>query len=177
MARNSKKIDLSPLPLSDMNDDLLLTLQGGVFSLDGSEAIVTTLSVDLTAYLDVHSQTEKPTAKTVSGEDPSRTSSSSSKRRRSMRTFAGIVAGDLSEAAMDAAEKLGIDVAKRLKELGAGPILKAAKDEVEKGREESERIKRQALEKDALQEARRREEEAVAGGGDAEVTKNVSTNS
>ena len=94
-----------------------------------------------------------------------------------MRTFAGIVAGDLSEAAMDAAEKLGIDVAKRLKELGAGPILKAAKDEVEKGREESERIKQQALEKDALQEARRREEEAVAGGGDAEVTKNVSTNS
>ena len=111
-----------------------------------------------------------------------------------MRTFAGIVAGDLSEAAMDAAEKLGVDVAKRLKELGAGPILKAAKDEVEKGREESERRKREALEKDAAEKAReeresegrkrealekekRKEEEAVMGGGDAQVTKNNATNS
>lgn len=156
----------APVAVStDLNDDMLLTLQAGVFSLDGSEAIITSLSVDLTPHLDVSSADERvrrddhnldATAKDSRGDFAS--SSFTSKRRRSMRTFSGIVPGDLSEAAMESAEKLGIDVAQRLKDLGAGPILKAAKDEVEKGREESERRKAEALKNDAELEKKRKEE-------------------
>lgn len=58
---------------------------------------------------------------------------------------------------MEAAEKLGIDVAYRLKDLGAEPILRAAKEEVERGREESERRKAEALRKDAEVEKERTE--------------------
>jgi len=80
------------------------------------------------------------------------------------------VPGDITEAAMDAAEKLGVDVANRLKELGAGPILKAAKEEVEKGREESERKKLEALAKDAAAvEARKRGEDNESKDGNAQV--------
>jgi len=164
---------------TDVNDDMLLTLQGAVFSLDGSEAVITSLSVDLSVYLDVYSQPEKSSEGEISkNNDPSSaltssspsSSSSSYKRRRSMRTFSGIVPGDLAEAAMDAAEKLGVDVANRLKELGAGPILKAAKEEVEKGREESERKKREALAKDAAaEEARKREEDLKTKDGNAQA--------
>ena len=170
---------------SDVNDDMLLTLQGAVFSLDGSEAVITSLSVDLSVYLDVYSPPEKSSEKEISKDnDPSSaltstssslsssssSSSSSLKRRRSMRTFSGIVPGDITEAAMDAAEKLGVDVANRLKELGAGPILKAAKEEVEKGREESERKKREALAKDAAaEEARKRGENIKSEDGNAQV--------
>lgn len=161
---------------SDLNDDAVLTLQGGVFSLDGSEAVVTSHSVDLSTFLDFDSQPENDTpsgksedgvpnkshpSSSSSASSSSSSSSSSSKRRRSMRTFSGIVPGDLAEAAMDAAEKLGVDVAYRLKQLGAGPILKAAKEEVEKGREESERKKREAMAKDAALAAARSKEAAA----------------
>jgi len=161
----------APVAVStDLNDDMVLTLQGGVFSLDGSEGITTSLSVDLSTYLDVYSAPEKEgelgkeeTSANISSATatmPSSSSSSSVKRRRSLRTFSGIVPGDLAESAMDAAEKLGIDVANRLKELGAGPILKAAKDEVEKGRAESERRKFEAMQRDAALQAKKKEEEA-----------------
>ena len=175
-------------PTPDLNEDMILMLQAGVFSLDGSEAITTSLSVDLAPYLDVYSPAEKrkeervekddnksggegsekekestskpdSTASTTASSKTSSITSSTSKRRRSMRTFSSITPGDLAEGAMDAAEKLGIDVAKRLKDLGAGPILKAAKDEVEKGREESERRKAEALRRDAELEKKRKEDE------------------
>merc|ERR1712135_166555 len=100
----------------------------------------------------------KSESESASKDITSSSSSSSSKRRRSLRTFSAIVAGDLAESAMDATEKLGIDVANRLKELGAGPILQAAKEEVDKGRAESERRKFEAMQKDAA-EAKRKEEE------------------
>lgn len=179
----------APVAVStDLNEDMILMLQAGVFSLDGSEAITTSLSVDLAPYLDVYSPAEKrkeervekddnksggegsekekestskpdSTASTTASSKTSSITSSTSKRRRSMRTFSSITPGDLAEGAMDAAEKLGIDVAKRLKDLGAGPILKAAKDEVEKGREESERRKAEALRRDAELEKKRKEDE------------------
>jgi len=169
----------APVAVStDMNEDLLLTLQAGVFSLDGSEAIVTSLSVDLSSHLNVLSSPAKSEGENIEINDECGTkeislsasaaaatsiSSSTPKRRRSMRTFSSIAPGDLSEGAMDAAEKLGIDVAKRLKDLGAGPILKAAKDEVEKGREESERRKAEALRRDAELEKKRKEKEKEGG--------------
>ena len=139
---------------------MLLTLQAGVFSLDGSEAITTYLSVDLAPFLEVYSTASKrkegitlseakdeeskndsvtkatSTVPNASGAPSTAAATATPKRRRSMRTYSSIAIGDLSEGAMDAAEKLGIDVAKRLKDLGAGPILKAAKEEVEKGRVE-----------------------------------------
>ena len=127
--------------------------------MDGSEAIITSLSVDLSACLDEKSgKSESGSGSTTSSSSSS--SSSSSKRRRSLRTFSAIVAGDLAESAMDAAEKLGIDVAHRLKELGAGPILQAAKEEVDKGRAESDRRKFEAMQKDAAETKRKEEERA-----------------
>lgn len=163
---------------SDLDDNLVLNLRGGVFSLDGSEAIVTNLKVDLSAHLDVYSTPDESSADSSSQVDKldsvdaasskvfaaapaaatastSASSSSSTKRRRSMRTFSSITPGNLCMGAMEAAEKLGIDVAKRLKDLGAEPILKAAKEEVERGREESERRKAKALRKDAEVEKER----------------------
>lgn len=174
----------APVAVStDMNEHLLLTLQAGVFSLDGSEAIATSLSVDLSCHLNVLSSPAKSEEENIEINDEesgtkknslsasaaTSISSSTPKRRRSMRTFSSITPGDLSEGAMDAAEKLGIDVAKRLKDLGAGPILKAAKDEVEKGREESERRKAEALRRDAELEKKRKEKEKEEGGNNADA--------
>ena len=128
--------------------------------MDGSEAIITSLSVDLSTCLDEKSGKSESGSGSTTSTSSSSASSSSSKRRRSLRTFSAIVAGDLAESAMDAAEKLGIDVAHRLKELGAGPILQAAKEEVDKGRAESERRKFEAMQKDAAETKRKEEERA-----------------
>jgi hydroxymethylbilane synthase len=106
-----------------------LMLKGGVYSLDGVEELKTSLTVDLSPYL----------------QEEDNMTSATSKRTRSSRSYAGIRSGTLNESAMEATENLGIGVAKRLKEMGAGPILAAAKAEVESERVASEKIKQEAI--------------------------------
>jgi len=86
-------------------------------------------------------------------------SSSAPKRCRSIRTYSGISISSLNEAAMEAAEHLGVSVAGCLRDSGAGPILAQAKAEVEAGREASEARKRAALEKQEREEEERKKME------------------
>lgn len=86
-------------------------------------------------------------------------SSTAPKRCRSIRTYSGISVSGLNEAAMEAAEHLGVSVAGCLRDSGAGPILAQAKAEVEAGREASEARKRAALEKQEREEEERKKME------------------
>ncbi|ELT98971.1 hypothetical protein CAPTEDRAFT_211948 [Capitella teleta] len=79
-----------------------MTLTGGVFSIGGKEAIIDSLSTDL------------------SGDEPAAKKSKAS-------AYASIMAESMSQEDMKSAEKLGEDLANEMLKNGADAILKATK--------------------------------------------------
>lgn len=101
---------------SEYDDDTkVLKLQAGVWSLDGKKNILKVKTVDINDLDNI----DPPPAKMAR------------KDSTECRLFAGIAAGDLSAEEMEAAEKLGDEVAAELVEAGATPIMAAARAENE----------------------------------------------
>lgn len=93
-------------------DKETLSLQAGVWSLDGKKHILRSKTVDLKDCSDA-----PPPAKM--------------QRRMSTKLYAGISAQNLTPSELDAAEKLGEDVAAQLQKAGATPIMDEARAENE----------------------------------------------
>lgn len=90
--------------------DDILEVKGGVWSLDGSEEILQSLTSNL----------EEPSTTTESSEPPA-------KAPKSSITYCGVVPLPGHEGAMNSAHKLGVSLAQMLLDEGAERILKAAK--------------------------------------------------
>jgi hydroxymethylbilane synthase len=98
----------APVAVHSEYTDEVLKLKAGVWSLDGKKHILKEKSIDMKGL-----ETEdEPVAK---------------KQRMEVRMFAGILAGPLNENELNAAEKLGEDVAAQLVEAGAMEIMSEAR--------------------------------------------------